>query len=309
VIRATTMSLDVFPLCLGGNVFGWTADEAASFELLDAYVAAGGNFIDTADSYSMWVEGNSGGESETIIGRWMQARGNRDELVIATKVGQLDGNLSASTIRDAAKASLERLQTDRIDVYYAHIDDADTPLTETLGAFDALVRAGVVGHLGACGYGAERLAEALAVSDAEGLARYEAVQVHHNLLERRELDEALSGLCLREGVAVFPYFGLARGFLTGKYRPGRDVTSPRGGFGWTDGFDARSLAVLDALDEIAAAHSTTVAAVSLAWLRAQPGIAAPLASARTVDQLEELLPSATLELDEAEVGRLTALGA
>lgn len=303
--RLGKTDLHVFPLCLGGNVFGWTADEPQSFAVLDAYAAAGGNFIDTADSYSAWVLGNSGGESEAILGRWMAARGNRESMVIATKVGQYPGleGLSAKTVRTAAEASLARLGTDRIDLYYAHRDDPKTPLEETLGAFDALVREGKVRHIAASNYTAPRLTEALAASDRGGLARFAAIQPHYNLVERGEYEGELMGLCEREGIACLPYFALAKGFLTGKYRPGAAVESERAR-GARAYLNERGLAVLAVLDDLAAAHGTTVAAVSLAWLLAQPTVAAPIASARTPGQLAELLPVADLELSQEEVDRL-----
>jgi len=295
---------DVYPLCLGGNVFGWTMDEQESFAVLDAYTAAGGNFIDTADAYSVWVDGHSGGESETIIGSWMATRGNRDSIVVATKVGQLTG-VTANEIREGVEASLRRLQTDRIDLYYTHKDDAEVPLDETLGALDELVRAGKVLHIGAASsLSAARLQEALAVSDREGFARYEALQPHFNLIERDAFQGELSDLCVREGLAVFPFFALARGFLSGKYRPGQEAETRRGGFSGASLDDERGQTVLRALDEVAAAHDTTVAAVSLAWLRAQPSVRAPIASARTPEQLAELLPMATLQLSDAELDAL-----
>jgi aryl-alcohol dehydrogenase-like predicted oxidoreductase len=299
--------LKVFPLCLGGNVFGWTASEGQSMAVLDAYHAAGGNFIDTADAYSAWVPGHVGGESETIIGRWMAARGTRDRMVIATKVGVAPGlkGLSATTIRAAAAASLRRLGTDRIDLYYAHKDDPETPLEESLRAFDALVREGMVRYIAASNYEAPRLAEALAISKREGLCRYVALQPHYNLMNRRDYEGGLRDLCVREGLACLPYYALARGFLTGKYRPGAQVESPRAAAA-TAYLDERGLHVLSALDDIAAAHHTTVAAVSLAWLVAQPTIVAPIASARTVEQLSELLPVVDLRLNETERARLTA---
>lgn len=306
----SAFDLKVFPLCLGGNVFGWTADEAASFAVLDAYAEAGGNFIDTADMYSAWVPGHAGGESEAILGRWMAARRNRDRMVIATKVGQLRGleGLAAGTIRTAAENSLRRLQTDHIDLYYAHIDDAKTPLAETLAAFDALVRAGKVTHIAASNYSAGRLAEALATSKQNGLARFVAIQPHYNLMHRAEYEGELAALCAREGIVCFPYFALAKGFLTGKYRPGRTVDSPRAK-GAGQYLDARGLRVLAALDEIAAARRTTVAAVALAWLKVQPTVGAPIASARTTAQLSELLPSAALALSREETESLSRVSA
>jgi aryl-alcohol dehydrogenase-like predicted oxidoreductase len=302
-----TTGLAVSPLCLGGNVFGWTADEDASFAVLDAYAAAGGNFVDTADGYGNWVEGNPRGMSERIIGRWMAARGNRDGVVIATKVGRAAGmrGLGAATIRAGVEESLERLGTDRIDLYYAHADDPDTPLEETMAAFDELVREGKVRHLGASNYPAPRLAEALRVSDRAGLARYVALQPEYNLVSRDEYEGELQELCVAEGIACLPYYALASGFLTGKYRPGAaEVESPRAGSAsrHLDG----GAGVLAALDEVAAAHSTTVAAVALAWLRAQPGVTAPIASARSPEQLAELLPMADLELSVAELERLSS---
>ena len=302
-------ALDVFPLCLGGNVFGWTSDEQHSFEVLDAFAAAGGNFVDTADAYSAWVPGHVGGESETIIGRWMAARGNRADVIVATKIGRLPSlkGLSTATIRAGADASLRRLATDYIDVYFAHADDPDTPLEETLRAFDALVKAGKVRYIAASNYTAPRLAEALEVSRRERLAPYVAVQPHHNLVHRHEYEGALRDLCKREQLSCVPYFGLASGFLTGKYRPGAAVDSPRAG--WVAGYlDERGQRVLQALDEVAASRHTTVAAVALAWLLTDDTIAAPIASARTREQLEELLPAVDLRLGADEVAQLTASG-
>ena len=299
--------LMVSPLCLGANVFGWTADERASFAVLDAYTAAGGNFVDTADGYGDWVQGNPRGASERIIGRWMAARGNRDGLVIATKVGRAQGmrGLAAATIRAGAEASLERLATDRIDLYYAHADDPDTPLDETMAAFDALVREGKVRYVAASNYTAPRLAEALRVSERDGLAPYVALQPEYNLVSRVEYEGELQALCVAEGIACMPYSALASGFLTGKYRPGGpEVESPRADSAAR--YLDRGAGALAALDEVASAHSTTISAVALAWLLAQPGVTAPIASARSPEQLAELLPMAALELSPAEVGRLSA---
>jgi aryl-alcohol dehydrogenase (NADP+) len=300
--KLANTALDVFPLCLGGNVFGWTIDETQSFAVLDAYAAAGGNFVDTADMYSSWVPGNAGGESETILGRWMAARKNRDRMVVATKVGKLAplDNLSAKTIRTAAENSLRRLATDRIDLYYAHADDTSTPLAETLGTFDALVREGKVLHVAASNYTGPRLSEALAISKNEGFARFVALQPHYNLVHRAEYEAALAPLCTGEGLACFPYYGLASGFLAGKYRPGVKVESARAG-GATKYLDDRGLRILGALDAIAAERGTPVAAVSLAWLLTRPGVVAPIASARTPEQLAQLLPAVSLELRGDEV--------
>jgi aryl-alcohol dehydrogenase (NADP+) len=310
VPRIASTDLDVFPLCLGGNVFGWTADETQSFAVLDAYASAGGNFIDTADVYSSWAPGHSGGESESIIGRWLAARGNRDTMIIATKVAKLESRtgLSADNIRAAADDSLRRLGTDRIDLYYAHEDDAATPLEETLGAFDALVREGKVRHIAASNYGAERLDEALTTSAREGIASYVALQPEYNLVARGYEGE-LRDVCTKHAIACIPYFALAMGFLTGKYRPGGDaVDSPRAERA-AQYLDERGTAVLAELDAIAAAHETTVAAVALAWLAAQPTVAAPIASARTPEQLADLLPMASLDLTDDELDRLTASSA
>jgi aryl-alcohol dehydrogenase-like predicted oxidoreductase len=298
--------LDVFPLCLGGNVFGWSADEAQSFLVLDAYAAAGGNFIDTADMYSAWAPGHSGGESESIIGRWMAARKNREKMVIATKVGLLAGlsGLSAKSIASAAEASLRRLQTDHIDVYYAHRDDPGTPLEESLRAFDALVRAGKVRHIAASNYSAERLGEALAISRRERLAPYTVLQPHYNLVHRGEYEGDLANLCTREGIACLPYFSLAKGFLAGKYRPGAPTVTSVRAEGARAYLDDRGLAVLSALDAIAAIRRTTVAAVALSWLLARPMVTAPIASARTPEQLADLLPMASLRLSADEVRQL-----
>jgi aryl-alcohol dehydrogenase-like predicted oxidoreductase len=294
--------LDVFELCLGGNVFGWTADEAASRDVLDAYVEAGGNFVDTANSYLV-----EHGRSETIIGRWMAAAGNRDRIVLATKVGGGKGavrNLRAETIEREAQASLERLQTDRIDLYYAHFDDEQTPLEESLRAFDALVRAGTVRHIAASNYTPVRLTAALELQREQGLAEFEALQPHYNLVER-DFEHTRLPVAEAWDLTVLPYYGLAKGFLTGKYRPsGAAVESPRAESARSY-LDKGGAAVLEALDEVAAAHGVTVAAVALAWLRAQPHVVAPIASARTTDQLEEILPAATLELTPAEVERLS----
>ncbi|MFG3198375.1 aldo/keto reductase [Streptomyces sp. NPDC048208] len=304
-------SLEVFPLALGGNVFGWTADRDTSFAVLDAYAAAGGNFIDTADSYSAWVEGNKGGESETIIGEWVRARGNRDQVVIATKVSQHPDyqGLTAANIKAAADASLRRLGTDHIDLYYTHFDKPEVPVEEIIGALDELVRAGKVRYIGASNISAERLKESLDFSDRAGLARYVALQPHYNLVSRDTYEGPLQDVAAREGLSAVPYFALASGFLTGKYRPGTTVDSARAGSAAKHLDSERGRKVLTALDEIAAAHGTAVATVALAWLAAQPTVAAPIASARTVDQLPALLDVAELTLTPAELDRLTEASA
>jgi aryl-alcohol dehydrogenase (NADP+) len=291
--------LDVFDLCLGGNVFGWTADEAAAFAVLDAYAQAGGNFIDTADTYTR----PHMGVSETIIGRWMAARGNRDAMVIATKVGS-DGGLSARNIAEHAEGSLRRLQTDRIDLYYSHKDDPGVPIEETLRAFDALVRAGKVRHIAASNLSGERLAESLETSERAGLARYVALQPHYNLVERERYEREYAPLAAEHGLGVAPYYALAKGFLTGKYRDGSPaVDSPRAE-GAKAYLDERGRAVLADLDEIAAAHETTLAAVALAWLKSRPHVVAPIASARDTEQLAQILPAVDLTLTGDELLRL-----
>jgi aryl-alcohol dehydrogenase-like predicted oxidoreductase len=300
-----TTELDVYGLCLGGNVFGWTADESASFAVLDAYAAAGGNFIDTADVYGARANNGVGGLSEEVLGRWFAARGNRSSIVLATKVAMKESRpgLSAENILAAADESLARLGSDYIDLYYAHRDDESVPLEETLGAFDTLVRAGKVRYIAASNYTAPRLAEALAISEREGFARYSALQNHYNLLERAEFEADTAPFLVKESIPSLPYFGLARGFLAGKYRPGVEVESVRAE-GVAKYRDERGYAALSVLDEIAAAHGVPVAAVSLAWLAAQPTVAAPIASARTVEQLAELIPSVGLELSADEIGAL-----
>ncbi|KND31418.1 aldo/keto reductase [Streptomyces acidiscabies] len=304
--------LEVFPLSLGGNVFGWTADEAASFAVLDAYAAAGGNFVDTADAYSAWVDGNSGGESETIIGKWTASRGNRDDVVIATKVSQHPEfqGLSGDNIKAAADASLKRLGTDYIDLYYTHFDQPDTPVEEIIGALDELVRAGKVRHIAASNISADRLRESLDFSDREGLARYVAIQPHYNLVSRDTYEGSLQDVVSQAGLAAVPYFALASGFLTGKYRPGAVVEGARAAGGAGKHLESeRGVKVLAALDEVAEARGAEVATVALAWLAAQPTVAAPIASARVVEQLPALLAVGELELTEAEVGRLTEASA
>jgi aryl-alcohol dehydrogenase-like predicted oxidoreductase len=300
-------SLDVSRFCLGANVFGWTADAEASFEVLDAYVAAGGNFIDTADSYMFRVPGNSGGESETIIGDWMAARGNRDSIVIATKVGSLPqrAGLGGENIAAAAEDSLRRLRTDRIDLYYAHKDDPDTAQEETLDAFDSLVKAGKVREIGASNFSAERLRSALEISKRDGLASYSALQPHYNLMEREEFESALAPLLQSEGLACVPYYALAKGFLTGKYRDGGPAVDSVRAEGARAYLTDTGRAVLAVLDEIAAGHGVPVASVALAWLAAQPTVAAPIASARTIEQLDGLLPMLDLKLTDDELRLLS----
>lgn len=308
IARLGNTELDVYGLCLGGNVFGWTIDEERSFAVLDAYVRTGGNFIDTADAYGRRGPGGPG-ESERIIGRWVAARGNRDRLVIATKVGmspELKG-LSASSVRIGAEASLERLGIERIDLYYAHQDDPETPLEETLTAFGELVEDRLIGYAAASNYSAARLRQALELGRRDGMAELVALQPHYNLMER-EYERELAPLCEEEGLACLPYFALARGFLSGKYRAGREqVQSPRAAGVLESYANERGFAVLAALEEIARAHDVAVASVSLAWLRAQPTALAPIASATSPEQVLELAASVELELSAEELRLLDAV--
>ncbi|ALG14267.1 aldo/keto reductase [Kibdelosporangium phytohabitans] len=300
--------LDVFPLNLGTNIFGYTADKATSFAIMDRYAEAGGNFLDTADSYSAWAPGNAGGESETIIGQWLAERGNRDRVVLATKVGAHPEfkSLSARAVKAAAEASLRRLGTDRIDLYWAHFDEPGIPVEETLGAFTELVEEGKVRYIGASNLSGERITQSLAASDRDGLARYVALQPEYNLVERDQYESEYAPIAAKENLAVFPYYGLARGFLTGKYR-GRDGDG--GGSvrarSASNYYDERGKRVLSRLDEIAAVHDVPVGSVALAWLRQQPTVTAPIASARTPEQLPALLRSVTLELTADELDGLT----
>ena len=300
--------LEVAPLAFGGNVFGWTADEPASFALLDAFVAAGFNLIDTADVYSRWVEGHSGGESETIIGKWLKRSGNRSRVVIATKVGKEMGpnskGLSKSYILQAVEDSLRRLQTDFIDLYQSHADDPDTPLEETLEAYDLLIRQGKVRAIGASNYSARRLAQALEVSEKTGYPRYECLQPLFNLYDRADYEKELEPLCRDNGLAVISYFSLASGFLTGKYRSKEDLSKSARGDMVKKYFNARGLRIIDALDTVAQQHHLTPAKVALAWLIAHPSITAPIASATNLEQLNELIEATTIELDASAIDLL-----
>ncbi len=292
--------IEVGPLAFGGNVFGWTVDEPTAFVLLDAFVDHGFNLVDTADVYSKWAPGNSGGESEAVIGRWLaQGGGRRERIVIATKVGmEMPGvgkGLARQRITAAVEASLARLRTDRIDLYQAHAEDPDTPIDETLEAFDRLVRDGKVRAIGASNYGPQALADALAASARLGAARYETLQPKYNLYSRAEFEEALAGLCGREGVGVIPYYGLASGFLTGKYRTEADLAQSPRGAGVKKYMDARGMRILAALDEVAHAVRAKPSQVALAWLMTR--VTAPIASATTLAQLRELMASAGLALD------------
>ncbi|MFO0442777.1 MAG: aldo/keto reductase [Betaproteobacteria bacterium] len=308
--------LRVAPLALGGNVFGWPADEAAAFAVLDAFVDAGFQLIDTADVYSRWAPGHAGGESEAVIGRWLKASGQRDRVVRATKVGKPMGDegsgragLSRRWIRQAVHDSLTRLQTDRIDLYQSHDDDAATPLEETMAAFGELIAEGKVRAIGASNFTAARLAEANAVAARLGVPRYECLQPHYNLVERKVYEDELEPLCRAEGLGVINFFGLARGFLTGKYRSEADLAKSVRGGGVRKYLAPQPLGVLAALDETAAELGATPAQVALAWQMARPGITAPIASATGVAQLHELLGAARLRLSPAQVARLDGASA
>ena len=294
--------LKVHPLCLGGNVFGFSADVSNSELVLDYYFDNGGNFVDTADMYSQWAPGHVGGESETIIGNWMKKRGNRREMIIATKVSKLDTRpgLKPANIAAACDDSLRRLQTDYIDLYYAHQDDPDTPIEETLGAFDSLVKAGKVRFIAASNFTPERLQESLNISKAQGLVSYVASQDQYNLMDR-EYEKTLMPTLKANGLSQIPFYGLARGFLTGKYRPGVTVESVRAtGVGNTYA-NERGWRMLEKLDQIALDKNTSVAAVALAWLRAQPTVATPIASATKLEQIKEIMPVIELGLAEIEL--------
>jgi len=300
--------IEVPPLIFGGNVFGWTTDEATSFRLLDRLFDTGFTAIDTADVYSVWVPGHAGGESETIIGKWLKQRGGRDKVIIATKVGAKMGSgekgLSKAWIMQEVEHSLRRLQTDYIDLYQAHYDDEATPLQETLEAFAALIRQGKVRAIGASNYSAKRLEEALHISKTSGLPRYESLQPHYNLLERAAYEQELEPLCLKEGLGVIPYYGLASGFLTGKYRSEADLAKSVRGPNLRKYLNARGLRVLAAVDSVAKRLGATPAQIALAWLMARPSITAPIASATSLAQLDEILKAADLHLDQEVVKEL-----
>lgn len=305
--------LQVAPLTLGGNVFGWTIDEARSFEILDGFTAAGFNLVDTADVYSRWAPGNTGGESETIIGNWMKARGNRDQVVIATKVGADMGqgktDLSAKHILKSVDDSLRRLQTDYIDLYQTHWDDAGTPVEETLETYAQLVKAGKVRYIGASNLSPERLLASLQASAEQGYPRYETFQPHYNLYVRNEFEQALEQIVLDHNLGVINYYALASGFLTGKYRSEADLgKSPRGG-GVAAYLNERGFKILDALDKVAAEYNSTPASVALAWLIARPSVTAPIASATTTAQLADLVQAAQLQLSKEAIATLTEASA
>lgn len=300
--------LQVAPLAFGGNVFGWTADEPTSFRLLDAFVAEGFNLIDTADAYSRWVPGHKGGESEGVIGRWVQSRGNRDKVIIATKVGSDMGqgkkDLSKSWILREAEESLRRLHTDYIDLYQSHWDDPETPVEETLEAYDRLVKDGKVRVIGASNFSAQRLRESLDTSKRKGYPRYESLQPNYNLYDRAEFENELEPLCSKENLGVIPYFSLASGFLTGKYRSEADLANRARGAFVKNYLNERGFRILDALDTIAAEHKAKPAQIAIAWLLSRPTVTAPIASATNVDQLQELVQATRLQLSKEDADKL-----
>jgi aryl-alcohol dehydrogenase-like predicted oxidoreductase len=305
--------LEVSPLCFGGNVFGWTVDEKTSFELLDAFVSAGFDFIDTADVYSRWASGNKGGESEAIIGEWMKQRGNRDKIIVATKVGMEMGpdkkGLAKSYILRSVEDSLRRLQTDYIDLYQSHQDDPETPLEETLEAYAHLIEQGKVRAIGASNYSAERLAESLKVSEQNRFPRYESLQPLYNLYDRADYEKELEPICREKGLGVIGYYSLASGFLTGKYRSDEDLSKSVRGKGVKKYLNERGFRILKALDEVASQHDSTPARIALAWLIARPGITAPIVSATSLEQLNDLVEATNLELDQPSIELLNQASA
>ena len=308
--RLGQSSLNVSPITFGCNVLGWTADEKTSFALLDAWVDAGFNFLDTADVYSRWHPGNSGGDSEIIIGKWLKARGNRDKMVLATKLGMEMGpdkqGLSRAYMQQAVEASLRRMQTDYIDLYQSHRDDTSTPIEETLSAYDDLIKQGKIRVIGASNFTAERLAESLKISASKGLPRYESLQPHYNLLERSEFEGPLEELSVKEKLGVIGYFSLASGFLTGKYRSRDDMAGRARGSRVEKYLNDYGFGVLKALDEVAARYEAKPGQIALAWLIARPSVTAPIASATTLEQLGELVEAAEIELDAESIQKIDA---
>ncbi len=305
--------LEISPLALGGNVFGWTIDEPTSFRILDAFVAAGFNLIDTADVYAKWVPGNKGGESETIIGNWLKKSGKRSEVIVATKVGMEMApdkkGLSAAYIFRAVEDSLRRLQTDHIDLYQAHKDDPDTPLEETLRAFAKLIKDGKVTAIGASNYSGPRLSQALEVSKKHGLPAYQTLQPDYNLYDRADYENNLEPICLANGLGVISYFSLASGFLTGKYRSEADLSKSQRGGRVKKYLNERGFRILKALDEVAVQYNSTPARVALAWLMARPSITAPIASATSLEQLKDLIEATKLQLDKSSIEALNRASA
>ena len=296
--------IEVAPLAFGGNVFGWTIDEQKSFELLDAFVAAGFNLIDTADSYSRWAAGNHGGESETIIGNWLKQRGNRDKIIIATKVGSDMGEgtcLKKDYILRSVEKSLQRLQTDYIDLYQSHFDDVSTPVEETMDAYAQLIKEGKVRAVGASNMSIERLTASVEYSKQRNIPRYETLQPLYNLYDREKFEKEFQPFCLENNIGVINYYSLASGFLTGKYRSENDLTKSARGGGNKKYMNERGFKILDALDELSELYNTKVATIALAWLMVQPTITAPIASATSIDQLNDLIASVDLKLDEEAI--------
>lgn len=305
--------LEIAPLALGGNVFGWTVDEPTAFVLLDAFIDAGYNLIDTADSYSRWVAANKGGESETIIGKWLKRSGKRDKAVIATKVGSEMGpdkkGLSKTYILRAVEDSLRRLQTDVIDLYQSHRDDPATPVEETLEAYAQLIRQGKIKAIGASNYSAERLSQALRISKEQALPAYQSLQPRYNLYDRAEYEQTLEPLCKKAGLGVITYYSLASGFLSGKYRSEKDLSKSIRGQGARIYLNDRGFRILKALDQTAELYHTKPASVALAWLIARPGITAPIASATSLEQLNELIEGTKLKLDRESIEMLDTASA
>jgi len=305
--------IEVAPLALGGNVFGWTADEPTSYKILDAFVAAGFDLIDTADTYSRWVPGNKGGESETIIGKWLKRSGNRKKVIIATKVGSEMGpdrkGLTKPYILRAVEESLQRLQTDTIDLYQSHKDDPDTPLDETLEAYSQLIKQGKVRAIGASNYGAKRISEAMQISAQKGYNGYQSLQPRYNLYDRAEYEMSLEPICIEKGIGVITYSSLASGFLTGKYRSEEDRSKSIRGQGIKIYLNDRGFQILEALDQVAEQYASTPAGVSLAWLIARPSITAPIASATSAAQLNDLIEGTKLRLDQASIDLLNKASA
>jgi aryl-alcohol dehydrogenase-like predicted oxidoreductase len=306
--RLGQTDLSIAPLVLGGNVFGWTADEKTSFDLLDRFVDAGLNAVDTADAYSRWVPGNKGGESETIIGKWMKSRGNRDKVVVITKVGADMGqgkkDLSAAYIEKAVDASLKRLRTDAVDLYLSHWPDPATPYEETLGTYQTLLAKGKIRYAGASNLDAAQLRAALDVASLRSLPRYEVLQPEYNLYDRSSFDGPLHDLCVAEDIGVITYFSVAQGFLSGKYRSEADLGKSARGGGMKDYLNPRGMGILAALDIVSARHSAKQAEVALAWLMAQPGVTAPIASATTLDQVDSLVRATSLKLSSEDMAAL-----
>jgi aryl-alcohol dehydrogenase-like predicted oxidoreductase len=301
--------IQVVPFCFGGNVFGWTADEKTSFTLLDAFVDAGFDFVDTADVYSKWVPGNTGGDSEKIIGSWLKQGGKRDKIILATKVGKPMSDdkkgLSKAYITKAVEDSLKRLQTDYIDLYQSHDDDSNTPLAETMETFDSLIKQGKVRAIGASNFGADRFKEALQVSKDNGFARYETLQPEYNLYDREDYEHKYESLCHENNIGVITYYSLASGFLTGKYRSEADLGKSKRGGGVKKYLNGRGYKILAALDKVAGEYNTTQASVALAWVMARPGITAPIASATSTQQLNDLAKAAQLKLSGEAIELLT----